>query len=110
VTTGSWLGRSFQGRGLGKEMRTAILHLAFEGLGAVEAHSAAFPDNAASMATSRSLGYRSNGEQLVLRRGRPDRLVNLVLDRQTWMARRREDIVIEGLQSCLDMFGAPSGS
>jgi RimJ/RimL family protein N-acetyltransferase len=109
VTTGSWLGRSFQGRGLGREMRAAILHLAFEGLGAVEAHSGAFHDNAASMATSQSLGYRPNGEQLELRRDRPDRMVNLVLDRDTWMARRRDDIEIDGLQACLDMFGATAG-
>jgi RimJ/RimL family protein N-acetyltransferase len=110
VSTGSWLGRTFQGRGLGREMRSAIVHLAFEGLGAVEAHSGAFHDNAASMATSRSLGYRPNGEQLVMRRGKPDRLINLVLDRDAWMERRREDITIEGLRPCLDMFGAAPDS
>jgi hypothetical protein len=32
--SGSWLGREHQGRGLGKEMREATLHLGFEGLGA----------------------------------------------------------------------------
>jgi RimJ/RimL family protein N-acetyltransferase len=105
VSTGSWLGRSSQGRGLGWEMRTAILHLAFEGPGAIDAHSGAFHDNAASMATSRSLGYRPNGEQLVLRRGQPDRLVNLALDRRTWMSRRRDDITIDGLEACVGMFG-----
>jgi RimJ/RimL family protein N-acetyltransferase len=109
VSTGSWLGRSFQGRGLGREMRTAILHLAFEGLGAIQAISGAFHDNAASMATSRSLGYRPNGEQLVLRRGEPDLLVNLVLDRDTWTSHRRDDITIDGLEACLDMFGASPG-
>ena len=41
VTTGSWLGRRHQGQGLGKEMRQAILHLAFAGLEAEEAHSGA---------------------------------------------------------------------
>jgi len=106
VSSGSWLGQSFQGLGLGREMRSAILHLAFEGLGAIEALSGAYHDNAASMATSRSLGYRPNGEQLVLRRGQPDRLVNLVLDRHTWLAQRRDDITIEGLEACLGMFGA----
>src|ERR1700722_4227622 len=30
VKSGSWLGREHQNRGIGKEMRTAILHLAFE--------------------------------------------------------------------------------
>jgi RimJ/RimL family protein N-acetyltransferase len=109
VTTGSWIGRGFQGRGLGREMRTAILHLAFEGLGAIEAHSGAFHDNAASMATSRSLGYRPNGAQLALRRGQPDRLVNLVLDRDTWMSCRRDDITIDGLEACIEMFGVSPG-
>src|SRR3984885_13524461 len=42
VETASWLGRQHQGQGLGKEMRAAILHLAFEGLGAIEAISGAF--------------------------------------------------------------------
>jgi RimJ/RimL family protein N-acetyltransferase len=47
VETGSWLGRAHQGRGLGREMREAILHLAFAGLGAEEALSGAFEDNVA---------------------------------------------------------------
>ena len=34
VGTGSWLGRPYQGRGIGKEMRGAVLALAFDGLGA----------------------------------------------------------------------------
>jgi RimJ/RimL family protein N-acetyltransferase len=64
VHTGSWLGLAHQGQGLGKEMRQAILHLAFAGLGALEAHSGAFFDNEASLATSRSVGYQPNGEAL----------------------------------------------
>ena len=31
VSTGSWLGRHHQGRGIGTQMRAAVLHLAFEG-------------------------------------------------------------------------------
>ena len=107
VKTGSWLGLEHQGRGLGKEMRAAILHLAFAGLDAVEAYSGAFHDNEASLATSRSLGYVENGDQLALRRGRPDRMVNLKLDRTAWMSYRRNDIEIEGLDRCIDMFGLP---
>jgi RimJ/RimL family protein N-acetyltransferase len=105
VGTGSWLGREYQGRGLGKEMRAAVLHLAFEGLGAVAAHSGAFHDNEASLATSRSLGYEPNGESMILRRGRPDRMLHLRLTREAWLSRRRDDIEIEGLDGCLDMFG-----
>jgi RimJ/RimL family protein N-acetyltransferase len=107
VHTGSWLGRAHHGRGLGKEMRAAILHLAFEGLGALEAHSGAFFDNAPSLATSQSLGYKSNGETLAPRRDGADRLRNVRLDRATWLRRRRDDIEIVGLDGCLDMFIAP---
>ena len=58
VETGSWLGRAHQGQGIGREMREAVLHLAFAGLGAEEALSGAFEDNAASLATSRAVGLR----------------------------------------------------
>src|SRR6478735_3107272 len=47
VDTGSWLGRRFQGRGLGKEMRAAVLGFAFDGLGAEVAETSAFLDNEA---------------------------------------------------------------
>jgi len=107
VRTGSWLGRPWQGRGLGKEMRAAILHLAFEGLGATEANSEAFHDNAASLGTSRSLGYEDNGLETVLRRGTPDRMVRLRLTRADWLRRRRDDIAIDGLEACRDQFGLP---
>ncbi len=108
VNSGSWLGREYQGQGLGKEMRAAILHLAFGGLDAVKAYSSAFHDNEASLAVSRSLGYVENGDELVLRRGQPDRVVNVKLDRSTWLLHRREDIEIEELEGCLDMFVHPS--
>jgi RimJ/RimL family protein N-acetyltransferase len=81
-----------------------MLHLAFEGLGAVEAHSGAFHDNAPSLATSRSVGYADNGETRATRRGRADRIVKVRMDRATWESRRRDDIEISGLEGCLDMF------
>ncbi|HET6811226.1 MAG TPA: GNAT family N-acetyltransferase [Acidimicrobiales bacterium] len=105
VSTGSWLGREHQGRGLGKEMRAAILHLAFAGLGAVEARSGAWTDNTVSRRVSRSLGYREQEGALELRRGQPDRLVEFVLDRDSWAARRRDDIEIIGLEPALELFG-----
>ena len=104
VHTGSWLGLAHQGKGLGKEMRQAILHLAFAGLGALEAHSGAFFDNEASLATSRSVGYRPNGEAIVPRRDGSARMINVRLDRATWEERRRDDIELVGLEGCLDMF------
>jgi RimJ/RimL family protein N-acetyltransferase len=106
VRTGSWLGRRHQGRGIGKEMRAAVLHLAFAGLGAVEALSEAWADNQASLAVSSALGYQLNGEQTHLRRGQPCRQIDLRLDRTAWAQHRRRDIVIEGLEGCIEMFAA----
>jgi RimJ/RimL family protein N-acetyltransferase len=105
VSTGSWLGRRFQGQGIGKEMRAAVLHLAFEGLGAVEAYSGAWHDNVASRAVSARLGYFDNGERIEARRGQPDRIVHFRLDRETWRRHRRSDIAIEHLDACLPLFG-----
>ena len=69
VNSGSWLGREHQGRGIGTRMRALVLHLAFEGLGAAEATSGAFADNAPSNAVSRRLGYESDGAFMAAREG-----------------------------------------
>jgi RimJ/RimL family protein N-acetyltransferase len=60
--TGSWLGRLYQGRGIGTLMRQAICVALFDHLGAEEITSAAFLDNPASLAVSRKLGYVDNGQ------------------------------------------------
>ncbi len=59
--TGSWLARVHQGRGIGKEMRLAMLHLAFDGLGASRTETGAFDDNGPSLGVTRHLGYAPNG-------------------------------------------------
>jgi RimJ/RimL family protein N-acetyltransferase len=91
-------------------MRQAVLHLAFAGLGAEEALSDAFEDNAASLATSRTVGYVENGEALAPRRDGSGRTIRFRLDRATWERRRRDDIEIDGLDPCLDMFIEPLSS
>lgn len=106
VGTGSWLGRRHQGRGIGTEMRAAVLHLAFAGLGAELATSGAFEDNAASRAVSRRLGYEENGYAVRDREGRPAREIRFALTRTRWEATRRDDIVVEGLDACRAWFGA----
>lgn len=107
ASTGSWLGQAFQGQGIGKEMRAAVLHFAFAGLDAERCLSGAWHDNASSLGVSRSLGYVENGEDIVLRRGVPDRQIRLLLTRDEWETRRRNDIEIVGLDGCIDLLIEP---
>jgi RimJ/RimL family protein N-acetyltransferase len=111
VETGSWLGRAHQGQGLGREMRQAILHLAFAGLGAEEALSGAFEDNAASLAVSRAVGYEENGEARGRQRDGSGRTIRFRMGRAQWERGRRDDIEIIGLDRCLGLFlGPPPGA
>jgi RimJ/RimL family protein N-acetyltransferase len=106
VETGSWLVRHAQGRGIGTEMRAAILHLAFAGLGAVEAYSSSYEDNRASESVSRANGYEPNGSELRNREGKPARMMKWIIGRERWLERRRDDITIEGLDPCRELLGA----
>jgi RimJ/RimL family protein N-acetyltransferase len=106
VTTGSWLGLEHQGRGNGKEMRAAVLHFVFAGLGGLIARTSAFTDNAASLGVTRALGYVADGEELVVRNGAASRHLRFRLERDEWVRRRRDDIVLEGLAPCLPLLGA----
>lgn len=107
VTSGSWLHRPRQGQGLGREMREAVLHLAFAGLGAVRAETEAFEGNESSLGVTRALGYRPNGDflhdggELGARPGQ-----RFVLDRATWEPRRRADIELVGVDACRPLLGA----
>lgn len=105
VGTGSWLTSAAQGRGYGQEMRTAVLDLAFTGLGAVRARTEAFVDNAASAGVSRALGYRDNGSSFEAPRGQPVELRRFVLERQEWLNRGPSTTSVSGLSACLAMFG-----
>jgi len=104
--SGSWLGREFQGRGLGKEMREATLHLGFDGLGAEYATTRAWHDNGPSLGVTRSLGYREETSRRAVRRGEPTESVEFRMTRDDWQSRlRRDDIVIEGLGPALPLLG-----
>lgn len=104
VQTGSWLGLAHQGRGTGKEMRAAVLHLAFEGLGAQAAHTEAFEDNLRSLGVTRSLGYEPNGWWVHDREGTAVREERYVMTRERWLERRRDDITIDGITDELRSF------
>lgn len=84
IRTGSWLGLPYQGRGIGTEMRRAVLAWAFDELQAEVAQSAAFGDNPASIAVSRRIGYVDDGIDVVLRRGRPAELRRFRLTAAAW--------------------------
>jgi RimJ/RimL family protein N-acetyltransferase len=105
VASGSWLGRAFQGQGIGTQMRAAVLALAFEGLDARYACSSAFEDNAASLAVSRKLGYADDGIELFTIRDRPTVSRRLRLDRAAWQAARTVPVDVIGLEPCLPDFG-----
>jgi RimJ/RimL family protein N-acetyltransferase len=110
VLTGSFLFLPDQGKGIGSEMRAAILHLVFAGLGAQQALSAAWSDNAQSHGVSAKLGYERVGSRMSVSRGAAREMINLRLERAVWQAQARTDIVIEGLEPCLNLFGVPAAS
>ncbi len=105
VETFSWLSAAARGRGLGKEMRQAVLHLAFAGLGARQADSGAFFDNHASNRVSQALGYQPNGVDWATRRGDAAEINRWRLTREQWSMRRRDDIELVGVAECLPVLG-----
>lgn len=108
VETGSWLGRAHHGRGIGTEMRRAVLHLAFAGLGADFAETSAWEDNPASLAVTRKLGYRPAGDTIELRKDAPTTMVRFRMARATWEAEvAADDVTIDGLEPCLPLLQGP---
>ncbi|GAA3471415.1 hypothetical protein GCM10018965_059680 [Nonomuraea roseola] len=106
VGTGSWIGRRFQGRGIGTEMRRAVLHFAFEGLGAEHAVTSAFEDNPASLGVTRKLGYREDGIEIRNRMGRRATERRFRLERTDFSP--AADIEIRNLDACLPLFITPT--
>jgi RimJ/RimL family protein N-acetyltransferase len=106
VSSGSWLTTSAQGRGLGVEMRAAVLQLAFAGLGALEAQTSAWIDNPASRRVSLRLGYVHEGQLLLARRGEPTPHLRYRLTREAWQRNRFDGIEIHNLEPCLPLLGA----
>jgi RimJ/RimL family protein N-acetyltransferase len=110
VQTASWLSQPYQGQGLGKEMRAAVLQLAFQGLGALVARSGAFVDNLSSIGVSKALGYRENGRCREAPRGDPKVMLNFELTYDEWLHRRpdmpRAEII--GLEPSMPIFGLTS--
>jgi RimJ/RimL family protein N-acetyltransferase len=102
VDSGSWLAVQARGHGTAVAMRTAILGLAFDHLGAVAAISSARVDNAPSLAVSRRLGYVENGVSLTESPTGVVELQHLRLTRESWAA---HPVEVTGLDACLAWFG-----
>jgi RimJ/RimL family protein N-acetyltransferase len=106
VDSGSWIGRAHQGKGIGTEMRAAVLHLAFAGLGAETAKSGSYVGNDASEHISRRLGYRPDGEDFHVVQGRRRQMRRWRLGREDWEANRKHEVAVEGLdEEVLEMLG-----
>ena len=103
VDSASWLATHVRGRGLATAMRSGILTLAFDHLGAEAAVSSAEHSNAPSLAVSRRLGYTDNGVGRVHGADGAVDLQYLRLTRETWAASRRT-AEVTGLEPCLPWF------
>ncbi|WP_083646499.1 GNAT family N-acetyltransferase [Kitasatospora sp. CB01950] len=105
VSSFSWLVPGRRGDGIGKEMRSAVLHLALAGLDAREAESDAFADNHASNKVSRTLGYEPNGTTWDTLRGELAPIQRWRLTRDAWEQGRRDDIELVGVEECRPALG-----
>ena len=106
VHTGSWLGREYQGRGIGKEMRAAVLVFAFDGLEAQVAETSAFLDNGPSNGVSRALGYEENGLGSLAPEGVARVTQKFRMTAEAWRSRPRPALTIEGLDGVRELLGA----
>jgi RimJ/RimL family protein N-acetyltransferase len=104
VDTGSWLAQAFQGQGIGTEMRTALLELAFRMLGAEAALSGSVLGNESSKRVSEKLGYAIVGTSTIAPRGEPVDKFDFRLEREDWCP--PFPVEIEGGDECLALFGA----
>jgi RimJ/RimL family protein N-acetyltransferase len=106
VDSFSLLVREARGKGYGKQMREAVLALAFGPLDAARAVTSAWQDNHASLGVSKALGYVDNGERLHRRGDGADVMVHLRLTREAWQARTdRPPVDISGFDPCRPFFG-----
>lgn len=105
--TGSWLGREFQGRGIGTEMRIATLQLGFVGLDAEWAVTGAWHDNAPSLGVTRKLGYTEQGRRRMVRNDdHGDELIGFDMPRRHFVDRlQRADIELVGVEAVRDQLG-----
>jgi len=105
VTTSSWLGLRYQGKGYGTEARVGLLTLAFDHLDARAARTEVFQDNASSQRVSRKLGYEPDGISVDARGSEALVSDRLRLTRQKWTQQERTSVRVRGMTACRPMFG-----
>lgn len=102
--TGSWLGRGFQGKGIGTAMRQVICAFLIDHVDARLITSAAFADNPASLAVSRKTGYTDNGSEPFNRLGKPVTLRRTVLEPAN-LVRYQHSLTVAGLKEFRQSIG-----
>lgn len=106
VDSSSFLIPGVRGQGLGKQMRAAVLALAFESLDARFAVTSAWSDNYASLGVSRALGYVENGFAAHRRGEVAGEMAYLRLTRERWSRSGWADqVTVTGVDDCLPFFG-----
>ncbi len=103
--TGSWLGREFQGQGIGTLMRQTLCAFVFDHLDAEEITSAAFLDNPASLAVSRKVGYVANGQSREKRRDGELAFSQKLSLAPDALFRHGYDILVEGVEPVRRLIG-----
>jgi len=105
VESASWLAQEARGLGIGKEMRAAMLSLAFDHLGAERATSGAWEWNESSLGVSRSLGYVDNGWDIHEHGEKAGVMRRVLLEKSHWDG-AKWPTEVDGLAPCLAWFGA----
>jgi RimJ/RimL family protein N-acetyltransferase len=106
VDSSSFLTDAVRGRGLGKQMRAAVLTLAFGPLGARFAITSAWSDNHASLGVSRALGYVDNGVTTDRRDDAAGEMAHLRLSRERWAASGWPgQVAVSEVEECMVFFG-----
>jgi RimJ/RimL family protein N-acetyltransferase len=106
VTTGSWLRLDHHGKGLGTEMREAVLALVFDHLDGAWARTCTYDHNKASNRVSEKLGYRPDGLDVVAKQDGQAHLVRRYrMSKSDWASMARSTVHVEGVAEVSSWFG-----
>lgn len=100
VETPAWVVPEYRNKGIGQEMRRAVLYLAFHELHAVAAHADPLVANHTAIQVNRLLGYMPR-----LDRGPHGDRLPMALTEEAWRQGSQLSIRVIGLGPCLPLFG-----